>query len=82
MVKLKYVILDRAAWCKIRWQIFESFARSEGYYPSELTSGKYSAKLDMYSYGAVSLHDCVGISTLKLPKCLGHVRNGEVFLPR
>ena len=37
----------------------QNFARTEGYYPSELTHGKYSAKSDVYSYGIVSLHNVV-----------------------
>lgn len=29
------------------------FARSEGYCPPEITSGRYSDKSDVYSYGIV-----------------------------
>ncbi len=29
------------------------FARSEGYYPSEVTSGQFSDKSDVYCYGMV-----------------------------
>ena len=31
----------------------KAFARSEGYYPGEFTSGKYSAKSDVYNLGVV-----------------------------
>lgn len=30
------------------------FARTEGYYPPELSEGLFSPKSDMYSYGVVS----------------------------
>ena len=29
-------------------------ARTEGYYPSEITAGKYSDRSDVYSFGVVS----------------------------
>ena len=32
------------------------FARSEGYYGSEVASGKYSQKSDVFSYGIVRSH--------------------------
>ena len=32
----------------------ESFARTEGYYPPELSEGRFGPKSDMYSYGIVS----------------------------
>ena len=32
----------------------QSFARSEGYYPSELSHGQYGPRSDVYSFGVVS----------------------------
>ena len=32
-----------------------SFARTEGYYPPELSEGRHGPKSDVYSYGIVSL---------------------------
>ena len=31
-------------------------ARSDGYFPSEITSGTFSDRSDIFSYGIVSLH--------------------------
>lgn len=44
----------------------KSFARSEGYYPTELSHGQYGPRSDVYSFGVVSIiivtctcNDCI-----------------------
>lgn len=44
--------------------------RSEGYYPSEITLGKYSDRSDVYSFGVVSsLRDVIAFLILAVILC-------------